>query len=103
MTFIKKILILNWIIVGLLFSGITYWYSPKTDQGKITEKIRDDGSSNTMQIVIDNYRHYQFANIIDWNIAKKNSIISITFRQISLYPIVIPLIEGYEIIKKPPQ
>lgn len=95
-------MILNWIVIALFFSGIIYWFSLKTDQGKITEKIRDDGGSNTMQIVIDDSRHYQFANIVDWNTAKKNSIISITFRQISLYPIVIPLIENYEILKKPP-
>lgn len=102
MMYYKKFLILDWAIVLLLLTGIIYWYCPKTNQGQITNKIKNDGIHDVFQIVLDDSKYYRFANFSEWASVRNKSIIKITYREISIYPIVIPLIESYEIIKKPP-
>lgn len=98
----KKLLIACWTMIFVLVGLYIFWDWPKNDQGIVTQKISTDQTRSTYQIVIDDSRHYQFANYYDWIRVKEKSVIKIVYKQLSIYPIFIPTIEEYEIIKKPP-
>ena len=103
MTLAKKVLIGCWVAIIVLVGLIIYWHSLKNDQGIVTSKARNIDNRNILLIVLDNSRYYQFPNLSDWAKIKEQTTIRISYQEASIFPIFIPTIESYEIIKKPPQ